>query len=72
MEKQLKHDMHTMSILIGHIVFSSKYSVSFIAKRLKGRRNRILQQKFPEIKLRNQKIETLYTSLGLKSWVIGR
>ena len=32
------------------IQYPPKYSVSFIAKRLKGRTSRILRQEFPELK----------------------
>jgi putative transposase len=32
------------------IQYPPKYSVSFIAKRLKGRSSRILRQEFPELK----------------------
>ena len=33
-----------------YIQYPPKYSVSFIAKRLKGRTSRILRQEFPELK----------------------
>jgi len=72
MAKQLRQDRYIISILVGHMVFSSKYSVNFIAKKLKGRSSRILQQEFPEIKIRNQKVEMLCAGLGLKSGMIRR
>ena len=34
MAKQFRHDRHTVSLLTDYMVFSPKYSVSFIAKRL--------------------------------------
>jgi REP element-mobilizing transposase RayT len=48
--KELRHDRHTVSLLTDHMVFAPKYSLSFIAKRLKGRTSRILRKEFPHLK----------------------
>ena len=42
----LRHDRHTVSLLTDHLVFSPKYSVSWIAKRLKGRSSKLLRDRF--------------------------
>jgi len=68
--KELRHDRHTVSLLTDHMVFAPKYSLSFIAKRLKGRTSRILRKEFPILKLRMYiMLRTLATGLVLKSGV---
>jgi len=51
------------------IQYPPKYSVSFIAKRLKGRTSRILRQEFPELKKWCKKISghqaTIMEVLGM-------
>ncbi len=48
--RDLRHDRHTVSLLTDHLVFSPKYSVSWIAKRLKGRSSKqtLLEKAFTE------------------------
>jgi REP element-mobilizing transposase RayT len=46
----LRHDRHTVSLLTDHLVFSPKYSVSWIAKRIKGRSSKLLRDQFPQLK----------------------
>ena len=52
--KELDIEIIDMSVSSDHshlfIQYPPKYSVSFIAKRLKGRSSRILRQEFPELK----------------------
>jgi len=52
--KELDIEVIDMSVSPDHIhlfiQYPPKYSVSFIAKRLKGRSSRILRQEFPELK----------------------
>ncbi len=54
--KKLRHDRHTVSLLTDHIhvhiffKYPPKYSLSFIAKRLKGRTSRIPRKEFPHLK----------------------
>jgi len=52
--KELDIEVIDMSVSSDHIhlfiQYPPKYSVSFIAKRLKGRTSRILRQEFPELK----------------------
>ena len=52
--KELDIEVIDMSVSPDHIhlfiQYPPKYSVSFIAKRLKGRSSRILKQEFPELK----------------------
>jgi putative transposase len=52
--KELDIKVIDMSVSSDHIhlfiQYPPKYSVSFIAKRLKGRSSRILRQEFPELK----------------------
>ena len=52
--KELDIKIIDMSVSSNHIhlfiQYPPKYSVSFIAKRLKGRTSRILRQEFPELK----------------------
>jgi putative transposase len=52
--KELDIEIIDMSVSPDHIhlfiQYPPKYSVSFIAKRLKGRSSRILRQEFPELK----------------------
>jgi REP element-mobilizing transposase RayT len=45
----LRHDRHTVSLLTDHLVFSPKYSVSWIAKRIKGRSSKLLRDQFPRL-----------------------
>jgi hypothetical protein len=46
----LRHDRHTVSLLTDHLVFSPKYSVSWIAKWIKGRSSKqtLLEKAFTE------------------------
>jgi hypothetical protein len=46
----LRHDRPTVSLLTDHIVFSPKYSVSWIAKRIKGRSSKLLRDQFLRLK----------------------
>jgi len=46
----LRHDRHTVSLLTDHLVFSPMYSVSWIAKRLKGRSSKLIRDRFPQLK----------------------
>jgi hypothetical protein len=57
--RKLRHERHTVSLLTDYMVFTPihiffkyppKYSLSFIAKRLKGRTSRILRKEFPHLK----------------------
>ncbi|MDW7776808.1 MAG: IS200/IS605 family transposase [Methanosarcinales archaeon] len=52
--KELGIEIIDISVCSDHvhlfIQYPPKYSVSFIAKRLKGRSSRILRQEFPELK----------------------
>ena len=52
--KKLDIEIIDKSVSPDHVLFliqyTLKYSVSFIAKRLKGRTSRILRQEFPELK----------------------
>ena len=52
--KELDIEVIDMAVSSDHIhlfiQYPPKYSVSFIAKRLKGRTSRILRQEFPELK----------------------
>ena len=48
--KELRHDRHMVSLLTDHMVFSPKYSVSYIAKRIKGRSSRELRKAVPHIR----------------------
>lgn len=52
--KELDIEIIDMSVSPDHVLlliqYPLKYSVSFIAKRLKGRTSRILRQEFPELK----------------------
>ena len=52
--KELEIEIIDMSVSPDHVLlliqYPLKYSVSFIAKRLKGRTSRILRQEFPELK----------------------
>ena len=52
--KELEIEIIDMSVSPDHVLlliqYPLKYSVSFIAKRLKGRSSRILRQEFPELK----------------------
>ena len=47
---ELRHDRHTVSLLTDHLVFSPKYSVGWIAKRIKGRSSKLLRDQFPQLK----------------------
>ncbi len=47
--EELRHDRHMVSLLTDHLVFSPKYSVSYIAKRIKGSSSRILRKEFPHL-----------------------
>ncbi len=47
--KELRHDRHTVSLLTDHLVITPKYSLSYIAKKIKGRSSRILRQNFPHL-----------------------
>ena len=48
--QDLRHDRHTVSLLTDHLVFLPKYSVSGIARRLKGRSGKqtLLEKAFTE------------------------
>jgi REP element-mobilizing transposase RayT len=47
---ELRHDRHTVSLLTDYLVFSPKYSVGWIAKRIKGRSSKLLRDQFPQLK----------------------
>ena len=52
--KEMKIEIIDMAVTVDHvhlfIEYPSKYSVSFIAKKLKGGSSRILRQNFPHLK----------------------
>ncbi len=63
LRKELRHDRHTVSLLTDHLVitpnidhvhiffqYPPKYSLSYIAKKIKGRSSRILRQEFPHLR----------------------
>ncbi|MFV9677762.1 MAG: IS200/IS605 family transposase, partial [Methanosarcinales archaeon] len=45
---ELRHDRHTVSLLF--IKYPPKYSVSWIANRIKGRSSKMLRDRFPQLK----------------------